>query len=302
MSSSPGLRPLSPGSMTSSPLPPRARRRPGRPGWSGPRSAGKTGQVTGRRPHQAHHLNRAVGGHQQLPLARSVPEAALEVRMPFFEIRGAVQTCLVGGQADFQVVLARHPLVVKPGNRHLGIDARGVDQTKQALLAGVTPRVEYRHVPPHRLPLHDIVDAGEKAIGGSSNVGKGLDVQVRLELQPPVALPASDAARQSLGGSSPLQISGAEMPRLLCVQVQCDRPALIALIVDGMNGHRSGSIGTVDDSCEPLPGRVGSRHEQRKVVLLLRKGSRCGGKSQRDGENLAEGGASKGTNIPAGQG
>ena len=64
------------------------------------RSAGQIGYMPGGGRHQAHHLYRAIGRHDQLPFSRSGPEAALKIRMSIFEILGAVQTRRLGGQTD----------------------------------------------------------------------------------------------------------------------------------------------------------------------------------------------------------
>ena len=209
--------------------------------------------------------------------------------MSVFEIRGAVQTRRVGRQADSHIATARrNPLVVQSRNRYLGIDTRGVDQTELALLVGVSPRVEYRHVPAHRLPLRNIVNAGQEAVFEGPDVREGFNVQIRLELQPPVAFSAPDIARQSLVGSAQLQFSGVEMRRLLCAQAQSDRPGLVAGIVDCVNGHRTIPFGTVDDSHESLPHNVGSRHEQREGMRVLCEGTRRLHQQERESQVWAE--------------
>ena len=70
------------------------------------------------------------------------------------------------------------------------------------------------------------------------------------------------------------QIVGAEVHRRTGRQRQGDGSAALAGIVDGVDAHRSGLRGIVDDPDVSILG-VARRHHQRKRVLVLRQGARC---------------------------
>ena len=57
------------------------------------------------------------------------------------------------------------------------------------------------------------------------------------------------------------------------VQRQGDGTGLVAVVVDGVNGHRSVAVGAVDDPQESLLGGT-FRFDQGEAVLLLRKDRR----------------------------
>ena len=119
----------------------------------------------------------------------------------------AIGRCQFGPMVDpARSIECTRQCPAEPGRMScFGIDARGADQTRKVSPVGVSVGIEFRHVPPHRLALHDIVDAGEKAVGGSSNAGQGFDIRIRLELQAPVASSAPGTAKHSLARSALLE-------------------------------------------------------------------------------------------------
>ena len=160
------------------------------------------------------------------------------------------------------------PLSSSPGDLDGGGAVADVDQTKPALLVRVLSGIERRHPVTHGafvfLSRH-LVDAGQKSVGGS-NVRPGLDVQVRGQVQPPVAVAASGTSGEALLGVPVFKVHGVEMPGLFRVQRQVHGTEGVSVIVECVDTHPPDTIGTVDHPQESLLRHVVGGHDQRNGV------------------------------------
>ena len=156
--------------------------------------------------------------------------------------------------ASHRDAIPPRPLIGYPQLAHLVGVAGGIEDRHQ-FRAVLTP-----------LDRH-VVHAGEEAVVGA-DVRQRLDVEVRVERQPPIAFADTHATGQPLAGIARLQIPGVEMRRLLGGERQRDGAEAPAGIVNGVDGYFARASATVDDAGKTLPRRMRSREEQRDGGLF----------------------------------
>ena len=222
----------------------------------------------------AHHLNRLVRGDGELPLSGSFSElaahhlaaAGVVLRLARFEFGGGDHAGSARRHRDPHRLLRPDSIVVCAAYHCFRHGIPRVDQPQAALLRHVLPGIEYGHVVAPRLDLRDdVVDAGDEPVAGPDE-GEGQDVEVSLELEPPVALALSDSVREF-----PLfiqfEVLGIEVPARICPDGKLDLPGFVAGVVDGADIDRAGAIRTVDDPDESGERVIARRQDQRKGVL-----------------------------------
>ena len=233
--------------------------------------------------HQVHHFDRPVGGDEQLPLARPVSQAPLEVRptaLELLRIEGANRP-----RRQHQPHLAPRvvaPRVVAPRDRDGHLPLPGIGQTKTTSPRAIAPRVEQPHVVPPRPRAHHLVRLA-KDTPRIAHVRPGLDVQLAAKPQPPAPLPVAQSPRQPLRQVPPLQIPHAQGHTRPRPHLERHRPVLLPRVVRAVNVHRPRFLGVIDDSQQPLANPVERRNQQGEGVLRLRPGPapRTGGREVR---------------------
>ena len=143
--------------------------------------------MAGWRLQQAHRGNGSIGRNRQPPLAgtRAQPEL---FELPCAELGSGTRL-----DRDYDVRRGAVALVVDAGNGRGSGLGPGVDQPQQAPLRGIAAGIEDRDFVPVAGRRRYIVHAREKAIRGA-DVGKHLNVLLRVEPQPPIADAGAHAA------------------------------------------------------------------------------------------------------------
>ena len=158
-------------------------------------------------------------------------------------------------------------VIVRTFDLHLRVAISGVDQPQPALLRHVLAGIEYRDVVVPRFNLRDdIVDARHEAVS-SADEGERQDVEIGLELEPPVALTVADSARESLVRIPRFEVLGIEVPARVRTDGEGDCCGLIAVVVDGEDLHLAGLIRAVDDPNESHERIVSRRQDERQGIL-----------------------------------
>ena len=239
--------------------------------------------LSGARLQQAHHLDGSARGDEELPPSGPVAEPSGEAVIAGLELLRGDAARSSGRQGQAHLASGRRrACIVSPSNRDIDTGLGEVDQTQQARVVCVAGGVEDRH-PVHGVASgldrsHDVVHRDEDPVRGP-DVCRGLEVEVRRELQAPISSAVAQAPGQALRGVAGLEIPGVEMPGLPRAQRQGDGAAPLPGVVGGMDGDRACLLGVIDDSGKPLPGLPRGR-EQREDMTS----GRCGEGRTRGGQ------------------
>ena len=239
--------------------------------------------------HQVHHFDRPVGGDEQLPLARPVSQAPLEVRptaLELLRIEGANRP-----RRQHQPHLApRRRLasrVVAPRDRDGHLPLPGIGQAKTTSPRAIAPRVEQPHVVPPRPRGHHLVRLA-KDTPRIAHIRPGLDVQLAVKPQPPAPLPVAQSSRQPPRQVPPLQIPHAQGHTRLRPHLERHRPVLLPRIVRAVDVHHPRLLGAVDDPHQPVASPVERRHQYREGPRRLGL-ARAGRRYAHEGEESDRG-------------
>ena len=225
---------------------------------------GQVRKVPGGASQQAHRLDGYARRDEQPPFTRPVPETAIEALTAGFELVRAQHARLPGRQRQRDLAArSARPRIVARADRDRRRRRAGVDQPQPAPLACVARRVEEQHMPGSRRHGNRIVHTRQEPVRGT-DIRRRPDVQVRIELQPPVALTVTYAVRQPPCSIAFLQVARSEMRRPVRIEIEHGRAEACAGIVNRVNPHRAGLAGGVDDAHEPLKAGFRHRRDQRE--------------------------------------
>ena len=167
----------------------------------------EVGKVSVRASKQAHDLDGLVGGDVQVPLARAVAEAPVQVVTSRFERPHRDGARRQRPEGEPHGAFGRLPPVVQRVNLHRRGLVRGVGDAELADLRAVAPRVEERHVVEVRAARgHQVAHARQEA-GRGADVGVRLDVEGGGKRKAPVPRAVAHAAGQPLGGVAVLEVA-----------------------------------------------------------------------------------------------
>ena len=228
---------------------------------------GQIDWLSGGRLQQAHHLDVAAGGDEELPLSGPVPELASEFVIAGLELLRGDAACATGRQRQAHLAPGwRRARIVAPSDCHVDTGVGEIGQAQPAHLVPVAAGIEDWHsmhgVASDLDRLDDVVHGGEESVRGM-DVCRGLDVELGGQLQAPVSISVTQAPGQALRGVAGFQIPGVEMPGLPRAQQQGDGAAPAPGVVGAEDADRPCLIRVIDDSGKPLPGlpRGGEQRE-----------------------------------------
>ena len=228
---------------------------------------GEIDQVAAAALKQVHDHKGRAGIHDQLPLAGTLAQATGEVFRTRFQVSRGDGARVARRQSQRHLAYrSRSVVVIGCSNGNPSGFAVWVDQAQFAHLVAVAAGVEGHHpmagACAARCGRHDIVHAGEEAILGA-DVDERLNVQARLEVQPPIACAIASRPFEPFGRFAVLQICRVEMSRLTSADSQGKRSETLAAVVNGVDGHGAASSAAVDDPGEALLHGVGIGNEER---------------------------------------
>ena len=112
---------------------------------------------------------------------------------------------------------------------------------------------------------------------------------VSSSLQSPSPSPSPEG--KALDSVALFEILGIEVLRRVRGDVESDGAESFAGIVDGVDGHRPGAVGAIDDPDEPLTGHAIRQDQGEGVLLHLRERRLARKRKERDAEEHAKRGA-----------
>ena len=237
---------------------------------------GEVRQVPGRAREKAHHLDRLLRAHHELPLAGARAERAGEIVPSALELRSAQHARRPRRHRDLDHVVRRPPLVVNTLDADLYRLISRVHEAKPTHLVLIPARIEGDH-PVHRFGLrHEVVKAGEETVLCRPHVGQHLEVEGACQLQAPVPLVGRTRPfLDTLLVVAALQVVGVEVHRLVRADGNGHRTGGHPRIVECLDVNLARAVGAIDDSREALaPERIGGRGEERNTVHAAGSGPR----------------------------
>lgn len=230
---------------------------------------GEVGERARGRIQQRHRLDGHVGEHQQLPVARAVAEPARQPGRAVLKLPGGHRPRRPGREHGRDLPRRQRIRIVHAEHGDLRRGIRGVDQPQRAAVGQAVAGRQQRDPVIERAARHHVVEAVHEA-GLRARVGQRLDIQRRVQHQPPVALAAADARGDPQRPVAPFQVRGAELKGLPGVQLKRYRPEGEPRIVDGRDRHHARFIGVVDDANHPFAQGIGCGRQQGKAVGFRR--------------------------------